>query len=283
MGGIEITAKNPPTDRRDCGGKRREGEITDTPEPREQEGIAFFGIAVMLITLVSWDNWTEREEEGSRGIASISVSSSFDTFYSFSRSMINDRCKWWNTLHYCFHYPRVVIFLFLLFIFFSFIAINMAVSWVIFFSILNGACEAGSWSTIRIIFYNSFEDVWTIGYEAWITPLYLYVYINVYAFFIFCTSIFLCVNFVSAAIRKYMIKWIITYHIDFRISVEINGNQANISSHLHDITTFYIFIIWKIPCNISTSYRNFRKKIYRDYRGRIIKKKKKTISHFPLN
>lgn len=139
MGGIEITAKNPPTDRRDCGGKRREGEITDTPEPREQEGIAFFGIAVMLITLVSWDNWTEREEEGSRGIASISVSSSFDTFYSFSRSMINDRCKWWNTLHYCFHYPRVVILLFLLFIFFSFIAINMAVSWVIFFSILNGA------------------------------------------------------------------------------------------------------------------------------------------------
>lgn len=100
MGGIEITAKNPPTDRRDCGGKRREGEITDTPEPREQEGIAFFGIAVMLITLVSWDNWTEREEEGSRGIASISVSSSFDTFYSFSHSMINDRCKWWSNVEH---------------------------------------------------------------------------------------------------------------------------------------------------------------------------------------
>lgn len=193
----------------------------------------------------------------------------------------------WNTLHYCFHYPRVVILLFLLFIFFSFIAINMAVSWVIFFSILKWGtipCEAGSWSTIRIIFYNSFEDVWTIGYEAWITPLYLYVYKCICIFYFLHVYLFMCELRFFSAIRKYMIKWIITYHIDFRISVEINGNRANISSHLHDITTFYIFIIWKIPCNISTSYRNFRKKIYRDYRGRIIKKKKKkTISHFLLN
>lgn len=98
----------------------------------------------------------------------------------------------WNTLHYCFHYPRVVILLFLLFIFFSFIAINMAVSWIIFFSILNGACEAGSWSTIRIIFYNSFEDVWTIGYEAWITPLYLYVYKCICIFYFLHVYLFMC-------------------------------------------------------------------------------------------
>lgn len=190
----------------------------------------------------------------------------------------------WNTLHYCFHYPRVVILLFLLFIFFSFIAINMAVSWVIFFSILNGARfhvrqEVGQRYELSSTIVSKMFERSATKHEL---LLCIYMYINVYAFFIFCTSIFLCVNFVSAAIRKYMIKWIITYHIDFRISVEINGNRANISSHLHDITTFYIFIIWKIPCNISTSYRNFRKKIYRDYRGRIIKKKKKKqflISH----